>query len=83
MNSKITYLKQLNTVLVKLGQIMTTIFLINNNSYYCSELIYEAFKKDSIFQLQPMTFLDPISGDTLQTWKKYYTKLGFKIPQTN
>ena len=67
--------------LSKIGSDYDDYFLINNNSYYCSELIYEAFKKDSIFQLQPMTFLDPISGDTLQTWKKYYTKLGFKIPQ--
>ena len=33
------------------------IFILNNDKYYCSELIYEAFAKDSIFQLKPMTFL--------------------------
>ena len=54
---------------------------MNNNSYYCSELLYEAFSKDSIFQLQAMTFLHPESGDTLQTWKAYYAELGVKIPQ--
>ena len=35
------------------------VFLMNNNSYYCSELIYEAFLNDSIFELKPMTFFTP------------------------
>ena len=56
-------------------------FLMNNNSYYCSELIYEAFLNDSIFELQPMTFLHPETKDTLETWKKYYSDLGIEIPQ--
>ena len=41
----------------KIGMNYDDVFIINNNSYYCSELIYEAFEKDSIFRLQPMTFL--------------------------
>ena len=57
------------------------IFILNNDKYYCSELIYEAFSKDSIFQLKPMTFLHPESNDTLQTWIDYYSKLGKEIPQ--
>ena len=65
----------------KIGVDYDGIFLMNNNSYYCSELLYEAFSKDSIFQLQAMTFLHPESGDTLQTWKAYYAELGVKIPE--
>ena len=65
----------------KIGVDYDGIFLMNNNSYYCSELLYEAFSKDSIFQLQAMTFLHPDSGDTLQTWKDYYAELGVKIPE--
>lgn len=57
------------------------IFILNNDKYYCSELIYEAFVKDSIFQLKPMTFLHPESNDTLQNWIDYYSKLGKEIPQ--
>ena len=49
----------------KIGIDYDDAFIINNNSYYCSELIYEAFEKDSIFNLQPMTFLHPESADTL------------------
>ena len=56
-------------------------FLINNNAYYCSELIYEAFLNDSIFELKPMTFLHPTTKDTLKVWKEYYSKLGIEIPQ--
>jgi len=65
----------------KIGMKYDEVFLMNNNSYYCSELIYDAFKKDSIFQLQPMTFLHPETNDTLTVWENYYSKLGFKIPQ--
>ena len=57
------------------------VFLMNNNSYYCSELIFEAFEKDSIFKLKPMTFLHPETNDTLTVWKDYYSELGIKIPQ--
>ena len=56
-------------------------FLINNEKYYCSELIYEAFLSDSIFELQPMTFLHPETNETLDSWKDYYKKLRVEIPQ--
>ncbi|MEE2954223.1 MAG: YiiX/YebB-like N1pC/P60 family cysteine hydrolase [Bacteroidota bacterium] len=56
-------------------------FVMNNNSYYCSELIYEAFEKDTVFKLFPMTFLHPITNDTLSIWRDYYSKLGSRIPQ--
>ncbi len=65
----------------QIGKEYDNAFLIDNNTYYCSELIYEAFLKDSIFQLQPMTFLHPNNNDTLKIWKDYYTKLGMNIPQ--
>ena len=58
------------------------VFLMNNDSYYCSELIYEAFLKDSIFELKPMTFLNPKNNkDTLQEWINYYAKIKEDIPQ--
>jgi len=57
------------------------VFLMNNDKYYCSELIYEAFLNDSIFNLQLMTFLHPETKDTLGTWKEYYSELKAEIPQ--
>ena len=65
----------------KLGIKYDAAFLINNNSYYCSELIFEAFEKDSIFKLNPMTFLHPETNEALTVWINYYSKLGIKIPQ--
>ena len=65
----------------KLNKEYDDVFLMNNDKYYCSELIYEAFSKDSIFQLQPMTFLHPETKDTLVTWKEYYSEIGVEIPQ--
>ena len=65
----------------KIGIKYDEAFLMNNNSYYCSELIFEAFEKDSIFKLKPMTFLHPETNDTLSVWRNYYSKLGVEIPQ--
>ena len=65
----------------QLGLKYDNIFLLNNDKYYCSELIYEAFLEDSIFQLNKMTFLHPDTGDTLTTWLDYYHKLKEDIPQ--
>ena len=59
------------------------VFLINNETYYCSELIYEAFLNDSIFELKPMTFLHPKIKDTLKVWKEYYSDLNTNIPEGN
>ncbi len=59
------------------------VFLINNETYYCSELIYEAFLNDSIFEPKPMTFLHPKTKDTLKVWKEYYSDLNTNIPEGN
>ena len=56
-------------------------FQINNGTYYCSELIYEAFNKNKIFELYPMSFKHPETEKTLQTWKEYYSDLNIEIPQ--
>ncbi len=71
----ITFLKN------KIGSKYDELFILNNDSYYCSELIYEAFKKDSLFILKPMTFLHPDTQDTLDEWRKYYSKRETQIPQ--
>ena len=61
------------------------VFDINNDAYYCSELIYFAFKKANndqpIFQLKPMTYNDPNTGKTFEIWVDYFKDLGQKIPE--
>jgi hypothetical protein len=60
-------------------------YIYNNGSYYCSELVYDAFKaaneNSPFFHLYPMTFKDPNTHKTLPEWKAYYKELGKKIPE--
>jgi uncharacterized protein YycO len=68
-----------------LGKEYDDIFDINNDTYYCSELIYEAFKNangdEPIFKLYPMTFVDPETEETFGIWVDYYLELGISIPE--
>ncbi len=61
------------------------VFDINNNSYYCSELIYYAFLKANnniaFFKLFPMTFIDPETNKTFPAWTDYYNTLKCEIPE--
>ncbi len=61
------------------------LFLMNNGKYYCSELLYELFKKanndNDFFELEPMTFKDLKSKQFLKVWEEYYQKLGTPIPE--
>jgi len=67
------------------GKPYDKVFTINNDSYYCSELIYEIFLRANgnkpVFTLQPMTFKGPDTGVTLPTWQEYFSKLGVRIPE--
>ena len=78
---KNTIPKAIEFVNKQIGVDYDEVFLLNNEKYYCSELIYEAFEKDSIFSLQPMTFLHPETKDTLSIWKEYYSDLKVEMPQ--
>ena len=62
------------------------IFLWDDDSYYCSELVYKMFSsqdlpKDSIpFLTHPMTFSDS-KGNPLPSWKNYYKIRNHPIPE--
>ncbi len=71
--------------LSQLGKPYDDAFLPENGKWYCSELIYEAFKNANgekpFFSLSPMTFKKPGSGDFFPAWIGYYKKLGIPIPE--
>lgn len=60
-------------------------FLYSNGKYYCSELVYDAYKEANdgrpFFNLYPMTFKDPGTGKTYPAWRTYYKKLRMGIPE--
>ena len=61
------------------------IYVIGDNSYYCSELLYEMFhfsnSNNIPFKLNPMTFKDPETNETLKFWLDYYAELNHEIPE--
>lgn len=62
------------------------IFLWDDDSYYCSELVYKMFStqeilKDSIpFLTHPMTFKDD-KGNPMPSWVTYYKERNQEIPE--
>jgi len=66
------------------GKPYDTVFDINNNAYYCSELVYFLYKNKngkSIFQLNPMTYKDPETGKYFPAWVAYFKKMDQPIPE--
>jgi hypothetical protein len=60
-------------------------FIMNNDSLYCSELVYEVFnssiKSETIFHLQEMTYKEPGTNKFFQAWVEYYKSLNSFIPE--
>ncbi len=68
-----------------IGEPYDDVFLMNNNSWYCSELLYKSFKaandSNDFFELNPMTFKDPKTNDFFPAWVDYYKQLKQDIPE--
>ena len=56
-------------------------YILDDNSYYCSDFIERSFRKDHIFKLEPMTFIDPKIGKTNAFWEEFYAKKNLKVPE--
>ena len=66
-----------------IGKEYDDLFIINNDKYYCSELIYNIFLNSdhNLFKLEPMTFKNPDSNYFMQIWIDYFNDLSSKIPE--
>ena len=67
------------------GKAYDEVFDLNNEKYYCSELIYFAFKEANngtpVFQLRAMTYKDPDTKEIFPIWKEYFQNLGVPVPE--
>lgn len=64
-----------------IGNKYNTTYILEDEGYYCSEYIYEVFKKDTVFELEPMTFKDPKTNSFHKGWITHYQELGIDIPE--
>lgn len=64
-----------------IGESYNTTYILEDEGYYCSEYIYELFKEDSIFKLEPMTFKDPETNAFHEGWVTHYKDLNIDIPE--
>lgn len=60
-------------------------YLMGNNSYYCSQLLYIIYKAankgNEVFTLNPMTFKQPGKTSFYPVWVEHYNSLGIAIPE--
>ena len=56
-------------------------YILDEHSYYCSDFVERAFRDNHIFQLEPMTFIDPKTGKTNAFWEKFYQDKNLKVPE--
>lgn len=73
----------IEAIKVYYGKEYDDVFDIDNDQYYCSELLYFAFMdgNEPVFQLYPMTFKDPETREFDPAWIDYYEALGVSIPE--
>ncbi|MDH6356527.1 YiiX/YebB-like N1pC/P60 family cysteine hydrolase [Parabacteroides sp. PF5-9] len=60
-------------------------FILNNDAFYCSELVYEILKQANkgkeVFRLNEMTFKSPDTEETTVGWIDYFHKHNLPIPE--
>lgn len=68
-----------------LGKPYDHYFDFENDAFYCSELIYFAFKEanegSDLFLPKPMTYKDPDTGELFGIWDQYFKELGVEVPE--
>ncbi len=57
----------------------------DKEAYYCSELIYVCFREanggEPLFELEPMTFVDPDTREIFPVWKDYFADFEAEVPE--
>lgn len=71
----------INIAISLLGKPYDDSFIIGSGGHYCSGLIYTLFSNTGVFELAPMTFKDPSTGEFHSMWVEHYARLGIEIPE--
>lgn len=80
-----TYIPQaIEFINSKLDAEYDDLFDLDNDKYYCSELIHLAFKHSAgkaLFDTPPMTFKEPSTDETYDIWVDYFKEFDAQIPE--
>ncbi|OOG76854.1 hypothetical protein B0E43_06975 [Algoriphagus sp. A40] len=71
----------INNAKTLLGKPYNWTYVLNDSSLYCSDFVERSFRDAALFQLEPMTFKDPKTGQTDTYWAEFYKKLGMEVPE--
>ncbi|WP_339758098.1 YiiX/YebB-like N1pC/P60 family cysteine hydrolase [Algoriphagus aquimarinus] len=64
-----------------LGKPYNWSYVLNDTSYYCSDFVERAYRHAGIFELEPMTFINPDTQKTDTFWAEFYQKLDMDVPE--
>jgi uncharacterized protein YycO len=78
---KVDFQNAIETAKSLLGKPYNFTYSLSDSAYYCSDFVYLAFEKDSVFEMNPMTFKNPGEENFHSGWIQYYEKLGRPIPE--
>lgn len=75
------FAEAINRAEKEIGQPYDGTYVMSEPGFYCSELVYQAFKPFETFELHPMSFRDDATGEIPQTWVEHYAELGLAVPE--
>ena len=64
-----------------LGKAYNFSYILNDETYYCSDFIERAFRKGAVFEHIPMNFKNPNTGKIDDFWLGFYEKQQLEVPQ--
>lgn len=64
-----------------LGKPYNLSYVVNDTSYYCSDFVEQAYRHINLFKLEPMTFINPDTGQPDAYWARFYERLGMEVPE--
>lgn len=64
-----------------LGKPYNWSYVLNEESYYCSDFVERAFRENAVFEHIPMDFKNPETGRIDDFWIDFYKKFDMEVPQ--
>jgi hypothetical protein len=64
-----------------LGLPYDSTYILGGEAHYCSGLLYTIYEDHQVFELEPMTFKNPATGEFHPGWVEHYEDLDLEIPE--